>query len=167
MAKRPTFNMPQEKPRNLTDVKAPEDRNPEPAEETNPVSESQAPDTSEAARDMAGPPMIEQGLEPRFEDSISSAKRDAERLDAALGAKVFPTPEEHVRNFRADLRDLSPEEQQELSKEVCWTIGKAAGHIPDYGSLTENMRAAYMKVVRDIFLYAQRKVRAIEEPTEE
>jgi hypothetical protein len=94
---------------------------------------------------------------------LPSLSSDTEKVNAVLGGMVFPISEEHVKNFRLDLADLSIEEQVDLAREVHNAIGKASGYLPDFNSQTENMKAAYLKAVRDVWVAAQRKARTYHE----
>mgnify|MGYP001044660308 CR=1 FL=1 len=99
----------------------------------------------------------------RTDAVLRGAHSDARKVDELLGASVQPMPQSIMKSVRLGLEDLSVERQVELAIELSWTIGKAAGHIPDYHSMTENMKGAYLKGVRDIWLAAQRATRTFNE----
>lgn len=94
---------------------------------------------------------------------LPSASSDTEKVNEVLGGMSFPISEEHVKSFRLDLADLTIEEQVDLAREAHNTIGKASGYLPDFNSQTENMKSAYMKIVREIWIAAQRKARTFDE----
>lgn len=60
------------------------------------------------------------------------------------------------------LKDLDLAQQIELAVQIHERIGKAAGYIPDFASLTENMKGAYLGAVKDVWIAAQRNVRSFE-----
>lgn len=88
---------------------------------------------------------------------------DAERVDRVLRNIEQPISSTIVAKARLDLTDLSVEEQVELAITAHEIIGKASGYLPDFHSATENMKGAYMNVVRHIWLAAQRKARTYNE----
>lgn len=102
-------------------------------------------------------------LKPEYLADLPSARSDTEKVNSVLGGLNFPISEEHVKSFRLDLADLTIEEQVDLAREAHNTIGKASGYLPDFNSQTENMKSAYMKIVREIWLAAQRKARTFDE----
>lgn len=85
--------------------------------------------------------------------------------DAKIAQVLGPTEQPMAETFVKELRleDLSFEQQKELAIAAYETLGKAAGYLPDYNNITENMKAAHMKVVRDIWMAAQRKARTYNE----
>jgi hypothetical protein len=130
-------------------------------------------------------PSVPPAPEPSIEDNIFEASRTATdpikvnedltigrdapadegearaKADKALASGPSPMADTLSRSFR--LAELSIDEQLALAVEAHQVHGKAAGHIPDFGELTENMKAAWMKIVKDIFLAADRKVRSFNE----
>jgi len=99
--------------------------------------------------------------EPEFEPEPPLS--DTDKINAALGTTVQPMAESLVKAARLNLADISAEEQLALAVSAHETIGKAAGYIPEFGAVTENMKAAYLKIVRDIWIAAQRKARSFNE----
>lgn len=99
----------------------------------------------------------------KTEAVLRNAHDDARKIDEALGASVQPMPQSIMKGVRLGLNDLTVERQLELAIELNWTIGKASGHIPSFQDMTENMKGAYLKGVRDIWIAAQRAVREYNE----
>jgi len=116
---------------------------------------------SEAAEGIATSPAPSEDFDDAYD--LPSAKSDTEKVNEVLGGMSFPISEEHVKSFRLDLDDLSCEEHVELAREVHNVIGKASGYLPDFNSQTENMKSAYLKAVRDVWIAAQRKARTYSE----
>lgn len=94
---------------------------------------------------------------------FSRTLSESEKVDLALNSTQQPISKNVVAAARLGLEDLSVEEQVDLAVHSHEIIGKAAGHLPDFHSATENMKGAYMSVVRDIWLAAQRKTRSFNE----
>lgn len=61
------------------------------------------------------------------------------------------------------IADLSLAEQTELAIQCHEVLGKAAGYLPDFASITENMKAAHLKCIQLIWVAAQRKARTFNE----
>lgn len=61
------------------------------------------------------------------------------------------------------LPNLAPEYQAALAREIHEMIGKASGYIPDYDSLTENMKQALLRSVAHVWNAASKKVREFNE----
>lgn len=61
------------------------------------------------------------------------------------------------------LPNLDPEFQAALAREIHEMIGKASGYIPDYDSLTENMKQALLRSVAHVWNAASKKVREFNE----
>jgi hypothetical protein len=113
------------------------------------------------ATDPQANPIPHVDLTPPDDDNWKLS--DAERMDLALGTTEQPMSKNLVAVTRVGLEDLSMEEQLDLARQAHEIIGKASGFLPDFASLTENMKAGYLKIVRDIYLSAQRKVRGYNE----
>jgi hypothetical protein len=88
---------------------------------------------------------------------------DAERMDAVLGATEFRTSESLVEKIRADLKNIPPELHISLAVEINEILGKAAGHLPDFNNMTENMKGAYLRAVGHVWMACQRHVRTYNE----
>ncbi len=93
---------------------------------------------------------------PGDEETLS----DARKLDAALNVTVQPMATKLIGEARMGLVDLTIEEQLALATKLHENIGKASGYLPDFTSMSENVKAAYLKSVRDIWIEAQRKARS-------
>jgi hypothetical protein len=116
--------------------------------------------------DRLDPARSTDGIQPRRPDMPRAdvdpllKEADADQLvkRALSDTAGQPVAERLIREVR--IEDLSLAEQTELAVLCHERIGKAAGYIPDFASITENMKAAHLEAVKIVWLAAQRKARA-------
>ncbi len=119
-----------------------------------------APTSSDTSKTTPNPPEPN-NIAPTDPDPVNLTTE--EKADLALRTTAQPMAASLLKEARLGLDDLSKEEQLELAVQFHERIGKASGYIPEFPSLTENMKAAYLGGVRDIWIAAQRKARSYRE----
>jgi len=95
-----------------------------------------------------------------FDFTPSLTSREEKKIETVLqDISLPPDP----LPTRLSLAEPSDQEVLDLAAQSHELLGKAAGYIPDFLSITENMKSAYMKVVRNIWVAAQKKARSYDE----